>query len=343
MLFPGFGDRLRVPARFVMMTILAVAVAAGIALIRLTASMPRAARVTMTILVLIAITADSWMFTPMPSAPAFVELQGRVPDAAVVLELPLGNVGHDIAAVYRSIAHRHPVVNGYSGYEPPHYRVLKTGLDERDDSVLTTLSTFAPTVVIIARSDDPGGGLAAFVAHHAGAEPLDGTATHTMYLLPRSRPGKDVEGPLAIRSAIFSTGMTGNSGAFDLDAVTDGDPATFWDTAKPQRGGEEVVIELTAPGGVSGVSLSTGPLLEGYPRSLAVATSIDGRNWEEAWTGGMAGPALEAILRDPRTVESRITFQTRTARFIRLRQLGAHRDYPWIIAELKVYGSLTGG
>ena len=91
------------------------------------------------------------------------------------------------------------------------------------------------------------------------------------------------------------------------------------------------------------MSVSTGPLLEGYPRSLVVATSIDGQNWEEVWTGGMAGPALEGILRDPRTAESRIAFRTRAARFIRLRQLGAHPDYPWIIAELKVFGSLTGG
>ena len=157
MLFPGFGDRLRVPARFVMMTILAVAIAAGIALIRLTASAPRAVRVAATILVLVAITADSWTFTcPMPAVPPFVELPGTVPESAAVLELPLGNVGTDIAAVYRSVAHGHPVVNGYSGYEPPHYRVLKPGLGERDDSVLTALTKSAPIVVMIAREDDPG-------------------------------------------------------------------------------------------------------------------------------------------------------------------------------------------
>ncbi len=102
MLFPGFDSGLRVPARFVMMTILAVAIAAGIALVRLTAAASRRARVAFTIVVLLAITADSWTFTnPMPSVPPFVELPGTVPDSAAVLELPLGNVGPDIAAVYR--------------------------------------------------------------------------------------------------------------------------------------------------------------------------------------------------------------------------------------------------
>jgi hypothetical protein len=56
------------------------------------------------------------------------------------------------------------------------------------------------------------------------------------------------------------------------------------------------------------------------------------------WTGGMAGAAVEGVLRDPRTAESRIEFPARPARFIRLRQLGAHPDFGWFIAELKVYG-----
>jgi hypothetical protein len=116
---------------------------------------------------------------------------------------------------------------------------------------------------------------------------------------------------------------------------------TFWATPKAQRGGEEIEIELEAAGSVSGVSLSTGPPMEGYPRSLAVATSIDGQRWEEAWTGGMAGPAVEGVLRDPRALESRIHFSRKSARFVRLRQLGAHPDHGWIIAELKVYGLLS--
>ena len=352
MLFPGFGDRLRVPARFVMMTILAVAIAAGIALIRLTASAPRAVRVAVTILVLVAITADSWTFTcPMPAVPPFVELPGTVPESAAVLELPLGNVGTDIAAVYRSVAHGHPVVNGYSGYEPPHYRVLKPGLGERDDSVLTALTKSAPIVVMIAREDDPGGGLAAFVARHAGAVRLEEAGGRTLYLLPRisfsggagglAGAGDTVTAERALGTSLPIRNVAFNLGAFDVKAVTDDNPATVWATPKPQRGGEEVVIELEAVRSVSGVSLSTGPALEGYPRSLAVTTSIDGQNWSEAWNGGTAGLAVEGVLRDPRTAESWIALAARPARFVRLRQLGAHPDYGWFIAELKVYGSLS--
>ena len=335
MLVPGFDERLRVPARFVMITILAVAVAAGIALIRATASAPRPKRLAVTILALLAITADSWTFScPMPAVPPFLPLPDGVPDSAAVLELPLGNVGPDIAAVYRSIGHGHPVVNGYSGYDPPHYRVLRPGIAERDGSALTTLTRFAPILIAIAEENDRDGGLAGFAAEQPGAVRLAGAAGYTFYLLPQSGVAAEVDGQsLPIRNATFE------GAPLDLKPLTDGNPDTAWSTSKPQDGGEELVLELDDVHQVTGVSLSTGPLFEGFPRWLAVAASIDGIRWEEVWSGGMAGPVVEAILKDPRTADGRIAFASRPARYLRLRQLRAHTQTGWVIAELKAYGS----
>jgi hypothetical protein len=339
MLLPGYDARLRVPARFVMVTILAVAIAAAIALLRLTATASQARRTAVTAAVLAAIVADSWTFTlPMPEVPPFVELPAAVPASAAVLELPLGNVGPDIAAVYRSIGHGRPVVNGYSGYEPPHYRVLRPALGEQDDSVLTALTKFAPLAVLIAPEDD---GALNFVGRHAGAVRLANTATHSVYLLPlvAADAGPSHAGsfarPLTIRTATF------NLGGFDLSAVTDADGETVWATPKPQHGREEIVIELSEDDEVSGVSLSTGPPLEGYPRWLAVDTSVDGKVWEERWSGAMGGPTVEGILRDARAADSRIPLAPKPARYVRLRQLRAHPEIGWFIAELRVFGSVT--
>ena len=341
MLLPGYDARLRVPARFVMITILAVAVAAGIALLRLTASSSRTRRLAITAAVLVAITADSWTFDiPMPGAPALVKLPNTVPASAAVLELPLGGVGPDIAAVYRSIGYERPVVNGYSGYEPPHYRVLRMALAERDDSVLTALTRFAPIAVVIAPGDDPGGALHDFVARHEGAIALT-PSERDLYLLPahQSEPtGPAAAGafdhPLAIKSASF------NLGPFDLNAVMDGDRDTVWATPKPQQGHEEIVLDLSSVNEVSGVSLSTGAPVEGYPRWIAVDTSVDGNAWKERWSGAMGGPTMEAVLRNARTAESRIPLSPEPARFVRLRQLGAHPEIGWFIAELRVFRSV---
>jgi hypothetical protein len=340
MLLPGFEDRLRVPARFVMMTILAVAVAAGLALVRLTGSGPRALRLGATVLILIALVADSWPSDlPMPAVPSFVRLPSGAPERAAVLELPLGNVGSDIAAVYRSIGHGRPVVNGYSGYAPPHYRVLATALGERDGSVLTTLATFAPIVVIIARADDPGGGLAGFVQRQPAVVSLQESDNHRFYLLPAARSADDaarveqIGGPVPIRRISF------NQGELEMTAVTDGNRETVWATPGPQHGDETVVVELDELRRVAGLSLSTGPALEGYPRMIDVSTSVDGAGWEQAWSGRMAGPALAATLKDARAAEAHITFAARPARWIRIRQLATHPSFAWFIAELNVYAS----
>ena len=192
-------------------------------------------------------------------------------------ELPLGNVGPDIAAVYRSIGHRRPVVNGYS-VRATAYQVLRSALGEQDDSVLTTLTTFAPLAVVIAREDDPTRSLENFVGGHNGAVRLTSADTHSLYLLPALQSATSgATTPLAFDHSLGISRATFNLGAFDLMAVTDGDRETVWATPQPQQGREEIVLELVEPT-VSGVSLSTGPALEGYPRWLAVDTSIDGQD-----------------------------------------------------------------
>src|SRR2546428_14169585 len=57
------------------------------------------------------------------------------------------------SALYRSIEHGRPVVNGYSGYVPPHYRVLTVSLRLDDAAVLTELARHSPLTVPIDRRD----------------------------------------------------------------------------------------------------------------------------------------------------------------------------------------------
>jgi hypothetical protein len=334
MLLPGFDTRLRVPARFVMLTILAVGVAAGIVLPQLMAPLSRRLRVAIVVAVLAGIIADSWTFAcPIVTAPSLAELPAGVPVNAAVLELPLGETGADIAAAYRGIGYGRPVVNGYSGYDPPHYRALKAALEMRDDSVLTTLATFAPLAVIV-RQDDPARTQEAFVAHHAGAIHLGLADGKAVYLLP------SVPRPLAATDpALPVLALTSNMRGFDLAATGDGNLDTRWVSPKPQTGGEEIVVELREPSAVSGVSLSTGEAVDGYPLGMAVTTSLDGVSWGPAWEGDMGGGQVAAVLAAATAAENTVRFPPRPARFVKLRQLRAHPTIAWVIAEMKVRGT----
>jgi F5/8 type C domain-containing protein len=163
-----------------------------------------------------------------------------------------------------------------------------------------------------------------------------------LYLLPqdpKSAAGDRASERATHEAAITVRSATSSVSPFDLTAVTDDDRETVW-ASPPQRGGEEVVLDLGGSSTVTGLSLSSGPALEGYPRLLTVAVSVDGLTWDETWSGSMAGPTIEGVLEDAARAAGRISFPARQARFVRLRQLASQPDFGWFIAELKVYGLL---
>ena len=55
-----------------------------------------------------------------------------------MIELPVDDTDVSVHAMYRSMFHRRPLVNGYSGYIPPHYRILALSLWRGDSSPCST-------------------------------------------------------------------------------------------------------------------------------------------------------------------------------------------------------------
>jgi hypothetical protein len=89
--------------------------------------------------------------------------------AAALLELPLGP-SWDAAATFRSIRHRRRVVNGVSGFDPPHYAPLQEGLNARDPEMLLALASLSPIDVVVDRDADRGGALKSYVSSTSGAQ-----------------------------------------------------------------------------------------------------------------------------------------------------------------------------
>jgi hypothetical protein len=80
----------------------------------------------------------------------------------VIAELPLGSFDYDRRAVYYSLVHRRPILNGYSGFFPLHYGQLALALGnvpERPDIALGALDENGATHVLVhegAWRDDRG-------------------------------------------------------------------------------------------------------------------------------------------------------------------------------------------
>ena len=97
---PGFSE-VRVPARFGMLFILCVAVAAAIAFARLTAIRPPFRRRLLAAAAIGAVLIESWPRVTLAAPPVPIAALDGIDGRTPVLELPLGIVERDIAAMYR--------------------------------------------------------------------------------------------------------------------------------------------------------------------------------------------------------------------------------------------------
>lgn len=120
---PGF-DAARVPALFTAIEAICLAVLAAFAITRIWPAVTRAS-LAMTGVLAALIVIDGWHVVPVVPAPV-------PPPAALtadmVIELPAYGWVEHAQAMYRGMSHGRPVVNGYSGYVPPHFARLQKDL-----------------------------------------------------------------------------------------------------------------------------------------------------------------------------------------------------------------------
>jgi hypothetical protein len=327
LVLPGF-DGLRVPTRFWMIGALCLGTAAGLALDRV-APTNRGWRAALVVLLSCGVLADGWLREmPMATPPQhWPEVEAAHVDRAI-LELPLGPEW-DAAATFRAVRHRRRVVNGVSGYDPPHYGLLQRGLNAHDPAVLQALATLGPIDVIVDGSQDAGGGFERYVSAIPGVERIASDGTRTAYRLPSA---SEVAPSGSRELAITALRSSGNEAETRL--ALDNDPASSWRLV-PQTAASWIVADLGREQPVAGVIHSLGTANDGYPRRLAIDLSTDGLTWNTVWEGAGAGPTLLAVMRTPLEGAIRLLFEPRPARFVRLR-LTADADAAWTLAELRV-------
>jgi hypothetical protein len=329
MAVPGF-DQLRVPTRFWMLGTLCLGVAAALSFTRLVPPHGRG-RSAVFLLVSAGLLLDGWTRgISMPAAPQQWPKVERRDQTRPILELPLGPEW-DAAATFRSMRHRRPVVNGVSGYDPPHYAPLQFGLNSHDPAILVALGSLGAFDVVVNGAADPDGGWARY-ASSVGGEPVSHDGTRAVYRIPAS-PSQDV----AVGPVVPVQSVTGTGEGWEL--MTDGKLDTEWHDNPNQRPGHWVRLYLGGIHEVGGVTQSLGEFSRDYPRRLAIEVSVDGIGWERVWEGPTAAMAFLASVRGPRECAMRFTFPARPARFVRLRALEADKNL-WRIAELLVHAPL---
>jgi hypothetical protein len=326
-----FDSAVRAPARFAMPAALALAVAAALAFSRLT--WQGSTRTASALAVVVAgILADTWVpAMPLASVPGSWN-PARAQGFAAVLELPLGATADDVAAMYRTIWHHHPTINGYSGYSPPHYDTLRVVLANHDDTALDSMASVGPLLVVADR--ERNGDWAGFARRHPRAMPLGEDGRWSFFSLPRNVQAQ----PLCDSGSLPIAAASDNRGAISAAAITDGDKFTWWTSGHPQQVGDRLVLDLGRAAAPCAVVMSEDGFQPFYPRAISVATSLDGTEWTTAFSGKTGGLAIQSAMASPRHPQLAIPLPSSPARFIRL-QVEQPLEYePWVVTDVAVMG-----
>jgi hypothetical protein len=333
MALPGY-DEVRVPARFAMLAALCLSVVAALAFARLTQRGRWFIRAPLAAIVIAGVLVDSWIGEmPLPALPARLQALESLSAGTAVLELPLGETEADVAAMYRGMYHHRPVVNGYSGFFPRSYDVLRRGLDLRDPQMFDALTAWGPVVVAVDEQHDEGGRWAKQLATRPGSLALGQESGHRLFSLAGGTLPAELEPQLPLPVQSVTANVEGQRIALALD----GDPETRWDSG-PQRGTEVVTVDLGVERRVDGLTMTIGNRPSDFPRELVIETSRDGRSWSTEWRGSTAFTAFIGAVRHPTDVPMTFALPHVSARLVRLRQLGQDRMSSWTIFELRVFG-----
>ena len=187
---PGY-EGVRVPARLAMVVAFALAVLGGLVVARTGRRAPLSALMLGVAFLLESHTLPFQVngFAPLrdfATPEARVYRPTRAPDIyrdlalepphSVVLEMPFGQPDYDVRAVYYSTAHWKKLVNGYSGFFPPHYSrmiALMNAASRGDEFAWRALESAGVTHVIVheaAYLDDEGIRFSRWLQDHGAAE-----------------------------------------------------------------------------------------------------------------------------------------------------------------------------
>ena len=323
---PGF-DAIRVLARFWMVAVMCLSIAAAIAVARVSSMRTRTIVMGMAT---VGLLADGWPRTlTVVSVPA---MRVTSTTAKVRLGLPLHEA--ETETMYGAIAQGRPVFNGYSGYAAPQHAALRDLLEHRDGRILARLAATEPIEIVVESAHDADGEWNAFVRQQPGARRTDTGPDWTAYELPASgaAPPRVPEG-----SRIPIVAIETSHNAPDINAVLDMDLDTRWHS-QPQTGGETMTVDLGRPQHVAAVVLCLGTYASQYPRHLEIDVSATGSTWTTVYAGGTALETYDAALRSPREIPVTLPISRDNIRYLRLRQTGRDPHTGWTIVELRVTG-----
>jgi hypothetical protein len=331
---PGFKG-LRVPARFITLALACLSVAAALVWQRYVRTGRRGWLLAAPAAAILALEGWSAPFVLAALPKDLPRLNTFASGAA--LELPLSGLYGDLEAVYHSMAHRRPTVNGYSGYVPPSYIALRHAFELQECEILPALASHGPLLVIVRHNHDRDQAWRNFVPG-CGGRLQASFPSSSIYRFERSADDSE-PAPTSHATSLALSRASASDGVVRALLALDGREDTRWATDGAQTATDWLIVELARPSRVDAIELAQGPWTLDYPRVLAVDIATEDGTWHEAWRGGLSTQAFRTLVRTPRAFTVRLSLPGVRANRLRLRQLASGQAAAWSVAEIRIRGA----
>jgi hypothetical protein len=357
-LVPGFNG-LRVPARLSAVVIVALAALAGAGFAWLLGRLnPRtAAAVAVAIGAIIVLEgqhgigladAIAWNDKSWDRV-AYEWLRESPPGAAIELDITQQDDFHPFTMIYQfnTLWHRHPIVNGYSGWKSMLQELLGSPASPLRDpaqvpQTLRGLRAIGVRYVLLHErtfADALEAGRIVSAIRSAGdqiVEEHQWPETWAWRLADLERRPAAADGDVRpLDPGTFEVHASHQEGR--LGFLFDGDIDTRWMTGTPQEGDEWITIRLAKPANVARVQIASSPRGQNdYPRRLTIESVDRVGVARTLFDDGVVDRLVEALAVDERRAPITIDVPENLTSTLRIRQTG-HSTAWWSIHELTVW------
>lgn len=355
-------DALRVPARFASIVYLALTVLAAIGAASILGDRQTWTAVAVTASLISLVCFEGYGAIPL----AEVGPHGRTRDygmydwlrdqpAGAVLELPIGRLDGNYRAFiyqYSTLVHRHPIVNGWTGYSTELQQFLGSDASpfrdpDRVGDALDLLRGLGVRYVLVHPDDfEPRENaapiLGALVAHASHWIAVRRFGPAFAFTLPAAPP-PDIE-PAIERVDPASIRVTTSHSPDRIPLLFDGDIDSRWTTGSRQDGSEWIALRFDHTVDVRRLRFAVQPRsFHDYPRVLAI-DAMDGDRAVPLFRGSVLMAFGRGLLVDPMRVPVDIALPSHPTRDLRIAQTGRSRGiWWWSIDELTIWSSVIAG
>jgi hypothetical protein len=362
---PGFNG-LRVPARFASVVVLGLSVLAAAGFAWVLARLPRLPGLAWSIAIAAIVLLEGQhgvglTHVPLPDAKswdrvAYDWLRASPPGAALELNISPQDEFHAFSPLYQleAVRHRHPIVNGYSGWKSLLQEWLAGAESPLKDPLqlpdaVRGLRAIGVRYILLHDDTYPSASAAAAMAHAIRAQSDQIAEEHRFgdtwaWRLTdggRVRPFDVAQAPELVEGRLGSDRQADRIRIDHADAsqqrsraefLIDGDVDTRWLTGEPQNGGEWIELTLPAPADVARVSLtSAARTFYDYPRHLVIES--DGR---PLFDGRIVSDLVQALAVDEQFPTVTLDLPPNRTTRLRIRQTAQGGRW-WSVHEVALY------